>query len=277
MQKLLSFLFRNYSIFLFLILQLVAFIFIQQSVSYTRTTFINSTSALSGGILERYHSAKEFANLKKTNQILAEENSRLRSTSKDSYFSLYNVTDSVIDTLFLQQYQYIAAKVVNSTYTYLNNHITINRGSNQGIAKGMGVISDKGVVGKVKDVSENFSVVYPIIHQKGQVTGRIKNTGYFGQISWDGKLYNRVQLNRMQKHVKFNIGDTVVSDIRSEIFPTGILIGTIASSTLNNETQFYTLQIDLIPDYANIEYVYVIKDLLKGERETLEAQVLENE
>jgi len=229
----------------------VAFIFIQQSNSYTRTTFINSTSAISGGILERYHNAQEFANLKKTNQILAEENARLRSTAKSSYFSIFNVTDTVVDTLYYQQYQYIAAKVVNSTYTYLNNNITINRGSKHGIEKGMGVISAKGVIGKVKDVSTNYSVVYPIINQRGQVTGRIKNSGYFGQISWDGFNYNRVQLNRMQRHVTFNIGDTVVSDARSEIFPTGVPIGIISSSTLDNETQFYTLELDLILDYVN--------------------------
>ncbi len=277
MQKLIRFLFRNYAFFLFLFLQLVAFVFILQSVSYTRTTFINSTSALSGGILERYHSAQEFANLKKTNQILAEENARLRSTSKSSYFSLFNLTDSVIDTLYIQQYKYIAAKVVNSTYTYLNNNITINRGSNHGIEKGMGVINSRGVIGKVKDVSANYSVVYPIIHQKGQVTGVIKNTGYFGQISWNGKDYNRVQMNSLQRHASFKIGDTIVSDVRSEIFPTGIPIGTIAGNTLNSETQFYTLEIDLIPDYTNIEYVYVIKDLLKGERDSLEIEVLENE
>jgi len=277
MQKLISFLFRNYTIFLFLTLQLVAFIFIQQSNSYTRTTFINSTSAISGGILERYHNAQEFANLKKTNQILAEENARLRSTAKSSYFSIFNVTDTVVDTLYYQQYQYIAAKVVNSTYTYLNNNITINRGSKHGIEKGMGVISAKGVIGKVKDVSTNYSVVYPIINQRGQVTGRIKNSGYFGQISWDGFNYNRVQLNRMQRHVTFNIGDTVVSDARSEIFPTGVPIGIISSSTLDNETQFYTLELDLILDYANIEYVYVVKDLMKHERKNLEEKALEDE
>ena len=106
--------------------------------------------------MEAYHNAQEFANLKRTNQILAEENARLRTVSKNSYFSLYDVRDTIIDTLYTQQYQYIPAKVVNSTYTYLNNHITLNKGRKHGIEKGMGVINAEGVIGKVKDVSENL-------------------------------------------------------------------------------------------------------------------------
>lgn len=277
MQKLINFLIRNYSFILFLVLQLIAFVFILQANSFSRSTFFNSTRSVSGGMLEKYHNAKEFANLKRTNQILAEENARLRSISKESYFPMFSISDTIIDTLYNQQYVYIPAKVVNSTYTYFNNHLTLNKGSNHGIQKGMGVINAEGVIGKVKEVSENYAVVYPVIHQKGQVTGRIKSSGHFGEVSWNGKNYDRVQLNKIQRHAIFNIGDTIVSDQRSEIFPSGIPIGVIQDSTLNSETQFITLEIDLLPDFTNIEYVYIVNDLLKEERTNLEEEVEENE
>ena len=273
MQKLINFLIRNNTFILFLVLQLIAFVFILQANTYSRSTFFNSTRAISGGILEKYHNAKEFANLKRTNEILAEENARLRSTSKGSYFPLFSVSDTLIDTLYNQQYVYIPAKVVNSTYTYFNNHITLNKGSNQGIEKGMGVINAEGVVGKVKEVSENYAVVYPIIHQKGQVTGRIKGSGHFGEVSWDGKNYDRVQLHKIQRHAQFSLGDTIVSDLRSEIFPSGIPIGIVLDSTLNYETQFISLELDLLPDFTNIEYVYIVNDLFKNERQSLEEKV----
>ena len=273
MQKLINFLIRNYSFILFLVLQLIAFVFILQANSFSRSTFFNSTRSVSGGMLETYHSAKEFANLKRTNRILAEENARLRSISKESYFQMFSISDTVIDTLYNQQYVYIPSKVVNSTYTYFNNHLTLNKGTNNGIQKGMGVINAQGVVGKVKEVSENYAVVYPLIHQKGQVTGRIKSSGHFGEVSWNGKNYDRVQLNKIQRHATFKIGDTIVSDQRSNIFPTGIPIGVIESSELNSETQFITLELDLLPDFTNIEYVYVVNDLLKEERVTLEEKV----
>jgi len=277
MQKLINFLIRNYSFILFLVLQLIAFVFILQANSFSRSTFFNSTRAVSGEMLEKYHNAKEFANLKRTNQILAEENARLRSISKESYFPMFSISDTVIDTLYNQQYVYIPSKVVNSTYTYSNNHLTLNKGSNNGIQKGMGVINAEGVIGKVKEVSENYSVVYPLIHQKGQVTGRIKSSGHFGEVSWNGKDYDRVQLNKIQRHATFDIGDTIVSDQRSEIFPSGIPIGVIQDSTLNYETQFISIEIDLLPDFTNIEYVYIVNDLLKEERTNLKQKVVKNE
>lgn len=277
MQKLINFLIRNYSFILFLVLQLIAFVFILQANSFSQSTFFNSTRAISASILEAYHNAEEFANLKQTNQILAEENARLRSISKESYFPLFSISDTIIDTLYKQQYVYIPCKVVNSTYTYFNNHLTLNKGSKHGVEKGMGVINTEGVIGKVKEVSENYSVVYPLIHVKGQVTGRIRSSGHFGDVSWDGKSYDRVQLNKIQRHASFNLGDTIVSDQRSEIFPSGIPIGVIQDSTLNYETQFITLEINLLPDFTNIEYVYIINDLQKKERTELLERVIDNE
>jgi rod shape-determining protein MreC len=159
----------------------------------------------------------------------------------------------------------------------MNNHLTINRGSNHGIQKGMGVISANGVIGKVKDVSSNYAVVFPLLHQQGQVTGRIVNSGHFGQISWNGRNHKYVQLNKIQRHAEFSEGDTIVSDVRSQIFPSGIPIGTIKSAELDNETQFYNLEIELLPDFTNIEYVYVINDLLKEERLNLESATIDNE
>ena len=46
---------------------------------------------------------------------------------------MFSISDTVIDTLYNQQYVYIPSKVVNSTYTYSNNHLTLNKGSNNGI------------------------------------------------------------------------------------------------------------------------------------------------
>ena len=62
----------------------------------------------------------------------------------------------VNDTVYKQQYEYIVARVINNSVNQRNNYITINKGSKQGIAKGMGVICNLGIVGKVVFVSRAF-------------------------------------------------------------------------------------------------------------------------
>ena len=261
-----NFLIRNKNGLLFLILQLIAFTFIYNSVSYPRSTIFNSSMYFVGSIQEGYHNLQEYANLRKTNEQLADENARLRSLMKSSYFEKFVISDTIVDTLYTQQYEFISAQVINSSFTYLNNYITINRGSNHGIRKGMGIINSQGVIGKIQNVSKNFATAIPLIHTRGNITGRIQTSKHFGTVSWDGKDYQHVQLNKIPRQANFSIGDTVVSDIRSQIFPSGIPIGVIEDKQLNMETQFLNLNIKLIPDFTNLEYVYVIRDLLKGER-----------
>src|SRR5210317_565998 len=173
MQKLINFLIRNKNGLLFLILQLIAFTFIYNSVSYTRSTIFNSSIQFIGSIQEGYHNFQEYANLTKTNEQLANENARLRTLLKSSYFENFVISDTVIDTLYVQQYEFISAQVVNSSFTYSNNYITINRGSNHGVEKGMGIINSLGVVGKIQNVSKNFATAIPLIHSRGNITGRI--------------------------------------------------------------------------------------------------------
>lgn len=273
MQRLIHFLIRNHLFILFLILQLVSFMFIINAQDFHRAAYFNSTSQIAGGALEKYHEIESFVNLKETNISLARENASLKSSRASSYFPLFNVNDSIVDTLYKQQYVFVEAQIVNSSFTYQNNFLTINKGSRHGVEKGMGVINTNGALGIIKDVSSNYSIAIPIINVKQKTTGRIAGTAYFGSISWNGKDYKRVQLSSIQKQAKFETGDTVVTDIRSKSYPSGIPIGIIESAMVDPRNQLFTLELSLLPDFANVDHVYLIKDLLKEELTQLENSI----
>ena len=67
--------------------------------------------------------------------------------------------------VYKQQYEYIVAKVINNSVNRSNNYLTINRGSKQGIAKGMGVICSAGIVGKVVFVPDHLAVVQSLLNK----------------------------------------------------------------------------------------------------------------
>lgn len=270
MQKLINFLIRNHVLFLFLVLQLIAFLFIINSQSYQRSTLFNSSNQIAGSILSAYNEIEKFINLKETNENLAKENAQLRSSLKNSYFNRFGISDTVTDTLYNQRYVYIEAQVTNSSYTYQNNYMSLNRGKRHGIEKGMGVINAEGALGIIKDVSKNFSTVIPIIHTNLSTTGRIKGSNYFGSIKWKGLDHQTVELTAIQKQAVIHIGDTVTTDVRSKAFPTGIPIGIIESSEIEPTSQLYAIEVRLLIDFTSIDHVYVIKDLMKEELQKLE-------
>lgn len=272
MQYLLQFFWRRRVLFLFILLQIVALTLVVQANTYHRSAMASSSNAVSGTILENYRAVLDFVNLRETNRNLAAENASLRAAMKSSYFSLYADRDSVVDTLFTQQYSYIDAQVINSSIHKRNNYITINRGSVHGVARDMGVISSKGVVGIVTDVSDHFASVIPLIHGRTRLSGKFLNSAFFGSVSWPASLnYQYVQLSDIPRQAAFAEGDTVVTDTRSGLYPTGVPIGIVDTFYIEPQDQFYEVELELTADFSALDHVYVVINMLKGEQDELEA------
>jgi rod shape-determining protein MreC len=74
-------------------------------------------------------------------------------------------------------------------------------------------------------------------------------------------------------------GDTIITSGYNSIFPEGVLIGRVASVAQEPDKSFYTIRVRLAPDFANLSYVYVIRNTRRGEREALEKKsgITENE
>ena len=75
----------------------------------------------------------------------------------------------------------------------------------------MAVISDRGVVGIIEKTSKNFATAISVLHTKNPLNGKIKNTGHFGSLIWDGKNAGYVQLNDIPKLATLKKGDTIVT------------------------------------------------------------------
>lgn len=272
MRNLLAFLYRVRIFILFVILEAIAFSWISSSRSYQRSVLINSSNALAGGTLERASNIEEYLDLKDQNEKLAEENALLRANAKESFFPLTSDTISVTDSSLAIRYSYIPAEIISSSYQKARNYMTINKGSIHGVEEGMGVIGSNGIVGVVNDVSQHFSTVIPLINPSFSVSGRIKRSGYFGPVLWNNNDHQYAYLTDIPRYANINVGDTIVTDSRSLIYPQGINIGYIESYELQEDQNFYSLKLKTATDFASIHHVYVIQDKMKFEIQNLQTQ-----
>ena len=271
MRNLVLFFTKNYFIFLFLFLESVAIFLLIQNNNYQRASFINSSNAISGTIYETYTGFTEYFSLKNSNKQLAEENAKLRNLLKSSYANYLVTPELVKDSALKQQYSYIVAKVVNNSTNRKDNYLTLNRGSEQGIKKGMAVICGQGVVGIVKEVSANFSSVMSVLHSKVTVPASIKKYGETGLLIWgETNDYRFGEMKNIPSHLKLLKGDTILTSSYSSIFPAGILVGTIEQVTQITGNTFNNLKIRLSVDFGKISYVYIVNNVLKEEQENLE-------
>ena len=269
MKTLFTFLWRHYFFFLFLILEFISFIFIVNHSYYQRATIISSANGITGYVYNTTNSITGYFGLKKANNELAEENARLRSLESVVLLATDTLQHFREDSTHKQLYRYINAKVISNSISKRNNYLLLNKGLSQGIGNDMAVITPKGVVGIVKDVSLNFSSVLSVLHKQTHISAKIKKNNQLGTMIWQGTNYRVGTLKDIPTHIQLNIGDTVITSGFSYIFPEGIPIGSINEYYIKEGDNFYTIKLDFFVGYNNLSNVMVVDNLMKKEQDSL--------
>jgi rod shape-determining protein MreC len=278
MERLFLFIYQYRAFFTFVVLELFCFWLIVQNNQYQGAKFFNSSNTVVASINNFSQSIRDYFLLSEVNRTLAEENADLRKQveiQKNQIQNAYRVTYS--DSVIASRFEFISAKVVNNQVDRFKNFITINRGNDSGITPGMAVISPLGVVGKVKQVSNHYSVVTSILHIDYMISAILKKTNHFGSVQWDGMNPDFTKFNHIPRHVQVEIGDSVVTSGFNAIFPEGILIGTISEKNLSPGSLTYDLKVSLSQDFRKLSYVSVVKSYLKNEQDSLQFEVQELE
>lgn len=268
MQQIFNFIYKNSNRLLFLLLLGISLFLSIQSHSYHRSKIISSANFLSGGAYERINNVREYLNLRTQNDALAQENAKLRSL-------LFNAKDTTaipkLDSLKgIKPTDIIVSKVIHNTFNTLENYLTLNSGSLQGLKQDMGVINSLGIVGIIDNVSDNYSTVVSILNIKSHINAKLKKSNHFGSLGWDGKSTGFVQLTDVPRLASIRKGDTIVTGGQSVIFPENISIGTIEKIEVDDQTHYYTIQVKLFNDMTNLGHVYIIKSKNREEIINLE-------
>ncbi|MBP6549581.1 MAG: rod shape-determining protein MreC [Flavobacterium sp.] len=257
MQQIFNFIYKNSNRLLFLLLLGISLFLVVQSHSYHRSKVISSANFLSGGVYERINNVSEYLNLRTQNDALAQENAKLRSL-------LFDVKDTAsipkMDSIKgLRPTDILVSKVIHNSFNSHENYLTLNSGSLQGVKPDMGVINSLGIVGIIDNTSANYATVVSILNIKSQINAKLKKSNHFGSLGWNGKNTGFVQLTDIPRLAAIRKGDTIVTGGQSVIFPENINIGTVDRIYIDNQTNYYTLDVKLFNDMTNLGHVYILK------------------
>jgi rod shape-determining protein MreC len=184
----------------------------------------------------------------------------------------------------LSRYQLIAAKVVSNELVKMDNMMTIDKGSADGVDVGMGVACGRGVVGVTYLVSDHYSVVIPVLNtHASRISCAIRGYGYFGVLRWYGEDAAYAYVEDIPRHARFKRGDWVETNGYSSIFPPGVLVGQIVEVYNARDGLSYKLKVRLTTDFGNLRDVVVISDrsiaarmrLMQAARDSLKLNVRE--
>ncbi len=253
-------------------------------MNYQRSMFLSSANVVTGYVSSVTGSIAAYLNMGEVNKELTERNGQLEMKVLELQGQIEKMqaeersfTGFVTDSTRQFPFEFIMARVVYNNVTHLSNYITINKGRKDGIAPDMGVVSERGVVGIISNVSDHFSVILPLLNPKLRLSSKLLGSDYFGSLGWNGRNARYVQLDELPRHVNFEKGDTIVTSGFSAIFPAGIMVGTVGDFRRQHDDNFYSLEVELSTDFQALSYVRVLVNNRQAEQLQLEREAKIND
>jgi rod shape-determining protein MreC len=268
MQEIIFFFVRNKNLLLFLLLFSISILLTINTHSYHQNKFSTSANDISGKVYQLRSGVTDYFDLRIQNDLLQQENRMLRQGSFLTADSTKKQDSPVTGGL----YDYTAARVINNSIAKTRNYLTIDKGEQDNVSIDMGVISPRGVVGIVHDRSKRYATVQSVLNTNSQVSAKLKKSGHFGTLVWEGEDPYRTTLIDISSQVEVAVGDTVVTDGKSTIFPEGILIGVIDEVGFEANRDYYKLAVKLATDMTSVEHIYLVNHRDRNEINELESR-----
>ena len=271
MQILLRILVRySYSLYFCLLLFISLFILYNNNI-YLQSSYFNSSNLIVGRLFELRSSLINYFLLKDINDNILIENTLL----KENILELKNASSSTQNQAYPEfvpndNFEIISAKVINNSVFKKNNNFTLDKGSNDNVKVGQGVLGPYGIVGKIHSVSKNFSVGHSLLNSKLMISSFVGKSKIISTSSWLGNNPETLNLLYVPKHFKVLIGDTVFTSSFNSTFPQGVPISVIKEVDINTNSNFLEIKSTPIENFYSLFNVYIVNYKLKDEKQSLE-------
>ncbi len=194
---------------------------------------------------------------------IKESNSRLISENLDFYNKLARLSQLEEENSLLREKLGLAQKNINTCLANVigrdfqnNRSFLINKGTNDGIAVNMTVISkDNIIVGRIVDASYNTSKVRTILDTQSRIAAITTTSKISGLIRGLG---SDIIFDLIVKDKRPEIGEMVISSGTDGIWPRGLIIGKIKDIKSQDNQIFNTADIELLIGLQDFNSVFVI-------------------
>ncbi len=134
--------------------------------------------------------------------------------------------------------------------------IIIDKGSKDGLVRDCGVVTPRGIVGRIIDVTEASAKVLLITDVNSAVDAVVKRNRARGIVEGFGE--NTCQLSYVLNTEDVLLNDVLVSSGLNSIYPKGVSIGTVSRIVKNKQGFFQFVEIKPLVDFAKLNEVLVV-------------------
>lgn len=259
------------SVVVFVVLEFAALALLNSSSTLQNIWFNRASNRVLAFLWSGNEKAKNYVNTLALNDALAAQNATLQEQLRLYGLRLEQLEEEGhLITTPHQSFRYTPATVVRMSSSSAHNYIILNKGSLDGIHPQSGIITEQGVVGIVRAVSNHYCYGLTLMNPNINISARIGTADVTTLLSWDGIRSNGGVIRDIPPHYVIERGDTVRTSGYSNIFPPMVPIGVARESHLVDGLA-RQVDVTLFQDFRNIRYVTIVENLDRAELDALEA------
>jgi rod shape-determining protein MreC len=150
----------------------------------------------------------------------------------------------------------IAAEIIGKDPSVWFKTVIIDKGSADGVRRGLPAVTSQGVVGQVIEASGRQSRLMLIIDRNSSADAIVQRTRARGVVK--GTSRDECYLDYVLHAEDVRVGDLVISSGFDGVYPKGLLIGTVSAVDFQGGDFFKEIQITPAVDFDKLEEVLII-------------------
>ena len=217
-------------------------------------------------VSQRYQAFQTFFNTPADTARLLQRNAELEAENARLQIQVIELQQQVIEAQVLAtlldyartqaEKRYVAAAVIQYDTSPFLHYVVINRGSDDGIRRGMPIVTDQGLVGQVSSVTAGAARVQLITDPASAVNVRLQKTGENAVLR--GTLTSDLVVEMIPQSANIQTGDLVVTSSLGGNYPPNLVVGQLTNVRKRDFDLFQSANLQPAVDFKSLEIVLVI-------------------
>jgi len=228
--------------------------------------FTTSLVTVQSWFSSRFVAVQEFLTAPRDMASLRQRNTELETEVSELQAQVIQLQQEVGETQILAalvdfsranpENTYKAAAVIGEDPSPFLQYVIINRGSNDGIQRGMPVVTNQGLVGRVDAVIADAARIQLITDPASNVNVRLQNAEV--DASLIGSVTGDVTLDLIPQDVALEPGDLVLTSGLGGGYPPDLIVGQVVNIRTRDFDLFQQAAVQPVVDFNRLQIVLVI-------------------
>jgi rod shape-determining protein MreC len=227
---------------------------------------LNPVVIVQSWITDRYQIVQEVVNAPQDTARLRQENADLEAEVSRLQAQVIELQQQLTETSILSalvdfaranpENRYQAAAVIGYDTSPFLRYVLINRGSDDGLRRGMPVVTQQGLVGRIEAVTAGAARVQLITDPASTVNVSLEPSQSPAVLS--GQITGDLLLDMIPQETNVQTGDLVLTSGLGGGYPPNILIGQVSGVRSRAQDLFQRATIQSVVDFSQLDIVLVI-------------------